>query len=118
MLVQDVQDSVHRSVWLRPKAHISASDPQMIPCYTWDLKGFDPVRLPSIPGNLPGALIEGRREEAQVRVVKIAGIDNNIIALTNCGHVLKYDMLHDENEYARGQWQYVSDHRLPPLGLN
>lgn len=94
------------------KAQIAENEPGVIPCHAWDLEGFEPVRLPSIPDNLPIMPLEGNRAGEGVKVVKIAGMDNNVIALTSHGHVLKYDMLGGEDEYRSGRWQYVSLHHF------
>lgn len=92
------------------KARISADQPDVIPCHTLQLEGIDPVRLPSIPNDLP-VLPRIKSEDDEgiegVKVVKLAGMDNNLIALTNKGHVLKYNRLGGEEEYRQGRWEYV-----------
>jgi SCF-associated factor 1 len=85
----------------------------VIPCSTWSLQ-MDPIMLPSLP-SLP-TLMEIKDE---IRLIKIAGFDNNLIGLTNQGHVLKFDSLRDEQSSSRGQWTYVCGNRcLPHYDLN
>jgi len=43
----------------------------------------------------------------EIRLIKIAGFDNNLIGLTNQGHVLIFDSLSDEQSSSRGQWTYL-----------
>jgi SCF-associated factor 1 len=83
-----------------------------IPCRVLEL-AVEPVVLPEIPYDLPELVYTGESEDARradpvTRIVKIAGADTVLIALTNRGHVLKYDRLRDEVEYTQGQWIYVS----------
>ena len=80
----------------------------VIPCQTWTLEDVNPVRLPGIPVDLPSLPGVPGRENDGLKIVKIAGMDNNLIALTNGGHVLKYDRLSGEDEYDLGRWEYVS----------
>ena len=93
------------------KASPTQEEPNVVPCYSWVLHGVDPVRLPPIPfESLPGLLHTGLAQEAleeETKLVKIAALDNNIIGLTNKGHVLRYGELHGENEYQQGRWEYV-----------
>jgi SCF-associated factor 1 len=84
-----------------------------IPCHVWELAAPDSVvMLPDIPYDLPELMNTGESDEARhrdpsTRIIEIAGADNAIIALTNRGHVLKYDRLGDEVEYTQGRWTYV-----------
>jgi SCF-associated factor 1 len=41
-------------------------------------------------------------------LIQIAAFDNNVVGLTNQGHVLKYGSLHSEVEVPNGRWEYVS----------
>jgi len=43
----------------------------------------------------------------ETKLIKIAAFDNNLIGLTNEGHVLKFDSLSNEASSARGQWTYL-----------
>ncbi|KAI0792170.1 RCC1/BLIP-II [Abortiporus biennis] len=83
----------------------------VIPCHVWDLEGIDPFRLPPIPiEQLPDLLGTGLSEDdrtEETRLIRIAGMDNNLIGLTNKGHVLRYSMLTDEAMYTHGRWQYL-----------
>ncbi|PSR71036.1 hypothetical protein PHLCEN_2v13084 [Hermanssonia centrifuga] len=95
---------------IETKAKISADHPEVIPCHVWDLQGFDPVILPPIPENLPEIPHTGLSVEEQdkpTKLIKISGMDNNIIGLTNKGHVLRFDGLNNENSYSRGRWEYL-----------
>ncbi|KAH8093827.1 RCC1/BLIP-II [Cristinia sonorae] len=92
------------------KAIPSDEEPNVIPCYIWTLEGVDPVRLPPIPHQLPDLLATGLSEEEnrkETRLVKIAGMDNNLIGLTNKGHVLRFNKLSGENKYLQGSWEYL-----------
>ena len=73
-----------------------------IPCVPWDME-LPPIRLPPIP-SLPDFTDDG--EEPQL--IQIAAFENSIVGLTNLGHVLKFDSLHDETEVPRGHWEYVN----------
>jgi hypothetical protein len=48
--------------------------------------------------------------EEDTKLIKIACFDNNLIGLTNQGHVLRFSSLENELESsrARGAWSYVS----------
>lgn len=82
-----------------------AGDDNVIPCVTWALD-LDPVYLPSIPP-LP-ALDNGCPEEDNpTQLIKIAGLDNCLIGLTNKGHVLKISNLENEHIASRQNWEYV-----------
>jgi len=76
----------------------------IIPCAIWEVD-LDPVRLPPLP-LLPGLTGES---DAEIQLIKIAGLDNHLIGLTNQGHVLKFDALQSESTALSGSWQYVSD---------
>lgn len=82
------------------------------------LQGADPVRLPPIPvSSLPELQYTGLTQDAldeETKLVKIASLDNNIIGLTNKGHVLRYGELYDEEQCHTGRWEYVSDKTLSP----
>jgi SCF-associated factor 1 len=91
----------------------------VIQCHTWTMREVEPLVLPELP-KLP-SLKTG--ETGNYRIVKIAGGDQFILALTDGGHVLKLDLsdINDpealENlatlfqQRARG-WQYVSFNQL------
>ncbi|TBU47471.1 RCC1/BLIP-II [Dichomitus squalens] len=93
------------------KARPTEAEPNVVPCYWWVLHGADPVRLPPIPsGSLPALPHTGLTQEAldeETKLVKIAALDNNIIGLTNKGHVLRYGELYGEDEYQQGRWEYL-----------
>ncbi len=95
------------------KARPTESEPNVVPCHWWVLHGANPVRLPPIPASsLPDLQYTGLSQDAldeETKLVKIAALDNNIIGLTNKGHVLRYGELYDEEEYLTGHWEYVSD---------
>ncbi|KAG6866580.1 hypothetical protein C0991_002065 [Blastosporella zonata] len=82
----------------------SAQLDNSIPCVTWDLNET-PAQLPPIP-NLPD--LYGRNEEKPTQLIQIAGLDNQIIGLTNKGHVLKFDSLQSQASLSGGRWEYVS----------
>ena len=75
-----------------------------ISCSLQDLY-LNPERLPVLP-QLPdlGHMIS---EDEETRIVKIAGMDCFLIALTNKGHVLKFDDLSNEISLESGRWEYV-----------
>ncbi|CDO70141.1 hypothetical protein BN946_scf184783.g25 [Trametes cinnabarina] len=75
------------------KAQVDASEPSLIPCYC----------LPMLRRT---GLSEDQLDE-ETKLVKIAGMDNCIIGLTNKGHVLRYERLTSEDEYQQGRWEYL-----------
>lgn len=77
-----------------------------IPCVTWELQK-DPTRLPPIPTDLPKLTTEENSEPD--KVVKMAAFDRHLVALTNHGHVLKFDELSGEASVSRGAWIYVRE---------
>ncbi|EMD39127.1 hypothetical protein CERSUDRAFT_112811 [Gelatoporia subvermispora B] len=93
------------------RARPTKEEPDVIPCHWWVMQGVDPIRLPPIPANLPEMDTGlGERERAEeTRVVKVAGMDNYLIALTNKGHVLRYDHLGGEHDYERGAWRFLPE---------
>ena len=89
----------------------------VIPCVPWvlDAEGIDPIRLPRIPTTLPDLPRTGLPQDAlsqETRLVKIAGLIDSIIGLTNKGHILRY-LLNPAGAYRAGHWQYVR--RTQPL---
>ncbi|KAI8985750.1 RCC1/BLIP-II [Trametes punicea] len=93
------------------KARVDQNDPRVIPCYWWVMHGADPVRLPSIPvQSLPVLRKTGLTQDQldeETKLVKIAGMDNCIVGLTNKGHVLRYERLSGEDAYQQGRWEYL-----------
>lgn len=85
------------------KVKVAGSE-DVIPCVTWDLH-MDPIRLPNLPP-LP-ELGEANESDENIVLTQIAALDNNLVGLTNKGHVLKYGNLVDETSAAGGQWEYV-----------
>lgn len=81
---------------------VHATRNKEIPCAVWDLQqdSFKLSALPSLP--MPPDFKD------DIKLVKIAGFDNNLIGLTNYGHVLKYDSVINESAVKRGQWTYVN----------
>lgn len=86
---------------------------EVIPCQVWEVRE-NPFRLGDLPSDLPkmkaeetGESEEHRREDAETRIVRIAALDNVVIALTNRGHVLRYRLEH-EPVWRPGRWEYVS----------
>ena len=78
-----------------------------VPCVPWSLE-MPPTRLPPIPPlpNLPDNGVQ--EEERRVELIQIAGFDNFLVGLTNMGHVLIFDSLHDETGVPHGHWEYVN----------
>ncbi|TDL23958.1 RCC1/BLIP-II [Rickenella mellea] len=77
-----------------------------IPCITWDLP-CELVRLPNLP-RLPAlGGVEGKRAEDEIKLIKIAAMDNHVIGLTNVGHVLKFNHLESATGVAEGRWTYL-----------
>jgi SCF-associated factor 1 len=86
-----------------------------IPCMPFELD-VEPSHLAEIPIDLP-ELPQPPKDDVygesvnldmeRTKIVKLAGGDNFLIALTNRGHVLKYDNLTNQAEYTRGRWEYV-----------
>ena len=93
------------------KARPTVAEPNVVPCYWWVLHGADPVRLPPIPAErlpvLPGTGLSQEDRDKETKLVKIASLDNNILGLTNKGHVLRYGELYGEETYRAGRWEYV-----------
>ena len=67
---------------------------------------LEPLRLPDLP-LLPELDEEANSRNEPTRVVSIAGLDNSLVALTNKGHVLKFDDLGDIDSASSGRWTYV-----------
>ncbi|KAJ3721357.1 regulator of chromosome condensation 1/beta-lactamase-inhibitor protein II [Lentinula guzmanii] len=76
-----------------------------INCTPWDLQ-TDPIVLPSLPflPKLSDAESDSESVDDVPRIIKIAGFDNAMVALTNQGHVLLFDAL---GEVSLGNWQYL-----------
>ena len=108
--IEELDSSDNEELKAASKARPSEDEPNVIPCYWWVLHGAEPVRLPSIPaGSLPKLSGIGSEDapDEETKLVKIAAFDNNIIGLTNKGHVLRYGELFGEDTYQQGRWEYV-----------
>ncbi|KNZ74628.1 SCF-associated factor 1 [Termitomyces sp. J132] len=83
----------------------SALTDYSIPCVTWDLIE-NPTRLPSIPllPELPGG-----DNEKPVQLIQIAGLDAQIVGLTNKGQVLKFNSLSSKETSSAGRWEYLQE---------
>jgi SCF-associated factor 1 len=79
----------------------------IIPCETWEAN-LDPIQLPPLP-TLPDLDGEAVGNQRSTQLIKIAGMDNHLIGLTNKGHLLKFGSLHGSPMVSRGSWEYVSD---------
>lgn len=77
-----------------------------IPCTTWNLRQ-DTFKLPGLP-ELP-SLPVCTGAEPDVKLVKIAGLENTLIGLTNHGHVLLFGLLTNESSAKSSRWTYVGD---------
>ncbi|KLO11054.1 RCC1/BLIP-II protein [Schizopora paradoxa] len=79
----------------------------VIPCAYWDLE-HTPSRLPALP-HLPSLAHLSLQDEGEneLKIIKIAAMENVLIALTNKGHVMRFGRLNDENALAQGRWQYL-----------
>lgn len=87
------------------------TDVGVIPCVVWDLE-TDPVLLPSLPAlpDLTDPETDSDSDTDQMtQIIQIAGLDAQLVALTNKGHVLRFASLDDETSVARGTWEYVSN---------
>ncbi|OAX43974.1 RCC1/BLIP-II protein [Rhizopogon vinicolor AM-OR11-026] len=76
-----------------------ATEEGVIPCSTWELQQ-EPTRLPPLP-QLP-QLSSWSAEP--VKLVKIAALENQLIGLTNHGHVL---MVSVDSVHQLGRWEYL-----------
>ncbi|KAG6897434.1 hypothetical protein C0992_001595 [Termitomyces sp. T32_za158] len=83
----------------------SALPNHSIPCVPWDLKQ-DPARLPLIP-LLPE--LPGRDSGKPTQLIQIAGLDAQIIVLTNKGHVLQFGNLESKETFSLGTWEYLPE---------
>jgi SCF-associated factor 1 len=91
---------------LNSSSKVRSEDGAVIPCATWTAD-FEPLRLPRLP-LLPELTATGSGKKGPVpRLVKIAGLEGLMIGLTDQGHVLKFDSLHDETMALNGRWEYV-----------
>jgi SCF-associated factor 1 len=74
----------------------------------------DPFRLPTIPRlpDLPETGLSGEDSWEETKLIRIAALDNNIIGLTNKGHVLRYNQLNNDRVYTSGRWEYVRSYAL------
>lgn len=79
-----------------------------IPCVLWDLH-HNPRRLPALPvlPHLQHFTELGQKEVEETKIIKIAGMDNFLIALTNKGHILKFGDLSNDDSAQMGRWEYV-----------
>ncbi|KAG6821200.1 hypothetical protein H0H93_004020 [Arthromyces matolae] len=75
-----------------------------IPCVTWDLNE-NPTQLPLIP-SLP-EISDGESEDKPTQLIQIAGMDTQIVGLTNKGHVLKFGNLQSKATISNGRWEYL-----------
>ncbi|KAF9819314.1 hypothetical protein IEO21_02202 [Rhodonia placenta] len=95
------------------KALPTQKEPQVIPCYPWELHDVHPVRLPPIPDQalprLTGTGLSDKELDGETKLVKIASMDDIIVGLTNKGHVLMYAPLTGEDAYQRGAWRYLPE---------
>lgn len=85
------------------------SEDGVIPAVTWDLT-YNPVKLPKLP-DLPELEVDkddSTEEKPALKLVKIAGMDNVLIGLTNRGHVVKFGGLTNEGNMQVNHWEYVS----------
>ncbi|KZT69245.1 RCC1/BLIP-II protein [Daedalea quercina L-15889] len=99
-----------QSVTLPTRALPTDQESSVIPCYIWTMQGVDPVRLPVIPKTtLPELRGTGVTVEGDTKLIKIAGMNNTIVGLTNKGHVLIYSLLGGENQQRRSRWEYLPD---------
>ncbi|KAI6114811.1 regulator of chromosome condensation 1/beta-lactamase-inhibitor protein II [Pisolithus croceorrhizus] len=74
----------------------------VIPCVTWQLH-YDPHRLPDLP-SLPS--LSGGSYAKDIRLVKIAAMDQHLVGLTNQGHVVKFCL--QGGELSRWTtWEYL-----------
>jgi len=78
-----------------------------IPCETWEAD-LDPIPLPPLP-TLPDLDGETVGNQQPTQLIKIAGMDNHLIGLTNKGHVLKFGSLHNDSMVSRGSWEYLPE---------
>jgi SCF-associated factor 1 len=79
----------------------------VIPCHALEIKK-DPVKLPVLPDlpDLPATELPEEERRRETKLIKIAGLDEDLVGLTNKGHVLKLDGLYDED--CIRTWHYVS----------
>lgn len=107
-----------QSATVQTRALPTDQEPHVVPCYAWDLQGVDPVRLPPIRSDqlprLTDTGLSDQQLDGETKLVKIAGMDNAIIGLTNKGHVLMYDSLGGEGSYQNGHWIYVCAQEMQP----
>jgi SCF-associated factor 1 len=94
--------------------------PPRIPCHVWEIE-YDPIKLNPLPDDLPRldmAASGEEEEEEPVKLIKIAAMENNMVGLTNRGHVLLYDDLGGESTVSTGHWKYVDPSLvlMPSLG--
>ena len=79
-----------------------------VPCHTWKIN-MDPAKLPSLP-DLPDLPMNGLAEEErrkETKLIKIATCLDNLVGLTNKGHVLRTGSLCGEDP--TWAWDYVSE---------
>jgi len=80
----------------------------VIQCHTWTAT-VDPVLLPSLP-QLPDITSAGDDfKKYPPQLIEIGGMDNQIVGLTNYGHVVKFDGLDHEASPRPREWQYLPE---------
>ena len=96
----------NRAMDERGDCHAYGTEDHRIPCVAWSLRA-DPLRLPPIPKlpELESTGLSPEEREKSTTLIKIAAFDNNIIGLTNKGHVLKFGDVSSFDRTTR--WQYV-----------
>lgn len=87
---------------------IAQAEAGVIQCHTWAAT-VDPVLLPSLPP-LPDITNAGDDfKKYPPRLIELGGMDNQIVGLTNYGHVVKFNGLHHEDSPRSAEWQYLPE---------
>ncbi|KAF9453914.1 RCC1/BLIP-II [Macrolepiota fuliginosa MF-IS2] len=79
----------------------------VIPCHTWTVT-LDPVLLPSLPPLPDITNAEEEFKKNPPRLIEVGGMEDQLVGLTNYGHVLKYNGLHNE-QATTSDWHYLPE---------
>ncbi|KAH8832685.1 regulator of chromosome condensation 1/beta-lactamase-inhibitor protein II [Flagelloscypha sp. PMI_526] len=78
----------------------------VIQCHPWDFSERQFTILPELP-SLPSLPSSAEADSGDVKLIKIAGLVDYVVGLTNKGHVLKFGPMQDEEAIRANRWEYL-----------